>query len=287
MDITITAPVCRFNKYGKAAIEVADRLIERGHNVHWRKTWVKEEYGNFKVRFPDALKKRFTTETIGHEIVFAPDSELPIPSCKPGFKAILATYECGWNEDCLRFNFTRLKLDGSITDNAVFTQGDRVNVGKRFGFAANLGAQGQKEFDITMSAWGDAFPNVPDVSLSVKVFPGFKMPNTGDNRVSVVEGWQEPYKLAEWYRSLDMFICASDNYSLMVEEADLCGVPTVARCSPLYQIQPYSKPRHTIPFMVDKMRLVHMDPAHVFGQWFLGVRSPLNDVVKSIEDTFK
>jgi glycosyltransferase involved in cell wall biosynthesis len=101
----------------------------------------------------------------------------------------------------------------------------------RFGTAGRLAHGGpRKGVEDVIEAFLAAFPNEPDALLSVKVWPDCPVPPCGDPRVEIIRAPLTTRQLADWYRSLTVYVSASrgEGFGLHPLQAMACGRAVVA-----------------------------------------------------------
>ncbi len=81
-----------------------------------------------------------------------------------------------------------------------------------------------------MDAFRGAFPADPRVELRVKCWPDCSVKATGDPRIVLDRRPLSVESLADWYRSLDVFVSASrgEGFGLQPLQAMACGIPDIA-----------------------------------------------------------
>lgn len=88
----------------------------------------------------------------------------------------------------------------------------------------------RKGFDEVVEAFQEAFPrgNEP-VELRIKCYPKDPLPGFSDSRIAIDQGTWPKDKLADWYKSIDVYVCMSkgEGWGLMPAEAAACGRPSV------------------------------------------------------------
>jgi glycosyltransferase involved in cell wall biosynthesis len=101
-----------------------------------------------------------------------------------------------------------------------------------FGTAGALDEGGlRKNVQRVIELFRRTFPTSPDVRLRVKITPNSPPVDThGDPRIDVVGTHLPTQALAEWYRSLDVYVNASagEGFGLHLLEAMACGVPLIS-----------------------------------------------------------
>lgn len=150
---------------------------------------------------------------------------------------------------------------------------DRLNV---IGTASGYwdGIQDRKATDIVVQAFRDAFPTEDDVELRIKTFPGDKAEIYEDERIRVTERRLTEGELVAWFRSLDVFVCASRGagWEMMALQAMACGVPVIApnhgglsefwsdRCGPAirFKVVPAGGPYLGNQIQIEPESLTHM-----------------------------
>ena len=117
-------------------------------------------------------------------------------------------------------------------DPEVFIPGAPQTSGRvRFGCAGRTSHGGmRKRLDDVVEAFLEAFPDVPGVELHVKCWRDCKVRATADPRIIVNRQSLSIESLADWYRSLDVFVSASrgEGFGLQPLQAMACGVPHLA-----------------------------------------------------------
>lgn len=244
--MTITAPACQFNGFAKLASWVASYRLRSQLPTKWRTTWFNDNYGGFKARFPKALLDLTEAESGDDvEIVFAHADEKILPSTGNSFivtgftdtsvkldaLTILKQYKRVILPDlrqwkaAVAFGLKQATWAYPPTDNQIYFSESRKNLGRQFGFVAKTA----KDLQLGLDIWFEAFPGIDDVLLQIRLEPGVKLPKLNDHRITTIEGWLEPYRLANWYRGLDCFLSTSTGryFDWHAEQAVACGTPTV------------------------------------------------------------
>lgn len=88
----------------------------------------------------------------------------------------------------------------------------------------------RKGFDEVVDAFLAAFPKGDeDVELRIKCYPRDPVPSWTDKRIKRDEGEWPKKALADWYRSIDVYVSMSkgEGFGLMPLEAMACGRPSV------------------------------------------------------------
>lgn len=256
--MTITAPACTFDGFGKMAVEIASRLLDSGFPVQWRKTYSKERYKNKRAEFPQVLKGKTVQAAPkdDDELVFAPASQLHIPEGKRSFiytgltdpfvgRRIPAIQAEVLNKYEMVFVSNQTHADalaqGGVWRPIVVLQPGlnreiyRPHIGDHselctFGMTANPGEAGYVAFDNAITSWFEAFPGVKDVRLRIKVTPNFKVPPLKDDRIDVIYEYLPTNRLVEWYQSLDTFLSPgfSTGWNFQLHEAAACGATPIS-----------------------------------------------------------
>jgi len=101
-----------------------------------------------------------------------------------------------------------------------------------FGTAGALDDGGlRKNVQRVIDLFRRAFPREADVALRVKITPASPPVNTyGDPRIDAIACSFSPAKLADWYRSLSVYVNASfgEGFGLHLLEAMACGRPLIS-----------------------------------------------------------
>jgi hypothetical protein len=104
-----------------------------------------------------------------------------------------------------------------------------------FGAAGNpsVSVSQRKNLDGVVDAFTQAFPSDPDVRLRIKVLPNCQVPLHADSRVEIIREIITEEALAEWTRSLDVFVTAArgEAFGFFNLQAMASGVPVI---SPLF-----------------------------------------------------
>lgn len=159
--------------------------------------------------------------------------------------AVEALNRCGlvvvpsrWGADCFRANGVTVPIEVVPLgyDPTVFGRAGgvspRVAGPTTFGTAGALDSGGlRKNVPRVIDLFRRAFPSEADVRLRVKITPSSPTVEThGDPRIEVVRRSLSPAELADWYRSLDVFVNGSfgEGFGLHLLEAMACGVPLIS-----------------------------------------------------------
>jgi hypothetical protein len=118
-----------------------------------------------------------------------------------------------------------------------------------FGAAGNpsVSVSQRKNLDGVVDAFTQAFPNDPDVRLRIKVLHDCQVPLHADSRVEIIREVITEEALAEWTRSLDVFVTAArgEAFGFFNLQAMASGVPVI---SPLFGgVREYLNERNCFP----------------------------------------
>lgn len=111
------------------------------------------------------------------------------------------------------------------TGRADFTRADRPF---RVGLAGRMNHGGVRKGIVeAIVAFRKAFPGQTDVSLEIKCLEDDPVPDFGDKRIRIYRDWWPAETIADWYRSLDLFLSGSlgEGWGLHLLEALACGTP--------------------------------------------------------------
>jgi len=283
--MTITAPECRFDGFSKLASWVASYRLERHLPTRWRTLWSDDRYERYKVAWPKSLADLRTADSGDQtEVVFAHAEHLILPANNDSVIVtglsnsalskdaleILKQYrrtvfpDIGQARVAATFGIKNPTWAYPPTDSRIYHSRFRRNQGQTFGFVAKSKAGLQLGLDV----WFEAFPNVQDVYLKIKLEPGITLPKLNDARITTTKGWLDAYLLADWYRSLDCFLSTSCGryFDWHAEQAVHCGTPTIGtNWNVSYGAEGCSTKRGRamdIAKAVDWMRLCHADPVY-------------------------
>ncbi len=101
----------------------------------------------------------------------------------------------------------------------------------RFGCGGRTAHGGvRKGLDSVIAAWLDVFDAEPRAYLDVKVWPDCEVYDPCHPRVNIFRRPLTDAMLANWYRSLDVFVSASrgEGWGMQPHQAMACGVPVIA-----------------------------------------------------------
>ncbi|MGO9921144.1 MAG: glycosyltransferase family 4 protein [Isosphaeraceae bacterium] len=101
----------------------------------------------------------------------------------------------------------------------------------RFGTAGRLAHGGRRKgVEDVIAAFRAAFPNEVDAALSVKIWPDCNLPPVDDPRVTIVRTPLSTGELADWYRSLTVYVSASrgEGFGFLPLQAMACGRAAIA-----------------------------------------------------------
>lgn len=284
--MTITAPACQFDGFSKLASWVASYRLQNHLPTKWKTTRFNDKYGNFRVRFPQVLLDLTAVESGDDSVVvFAHADEMILPPSEnsvivTGFTnnavssdalAILKRYKRVILPDlhqakaAVAFGVSQATWVYPPTDGRIYFADGRKNLGRKFGFVA----KSAKTLQLGLDVWFEAFPGIDDVLLQIKLEPGVKLPPLNDHRITTIEGWLEPYRLANWYRGLDCFLSTSTGryFDWHTEQAAMCSTPTIGTawnaCFGAGGCSTKFGKAMSIPKAVDWMRLCYFDPAYM------------------------
>ena len=115
-----------------------------------------------------------------------------------------------------------------------------------FGSAGNLLLSGpnRKNMDLLVTAFVEAFRTEKDVRLSLKIRPECPLPELNDSRILVIRQHFTELELADWYRSLAVYVSPSrcEAFGQMNLQAMACGVPVV--CCDFAGVTDYHDEQH-------------------------------------------
>lgn len=102
---------------------------------------------------------------------------------------------------------------------------------RTFGAAGRL-QHGPKRKGVgdVITAFKKAFPDNPDVRLSIKLYPDCGQLDTGDPRIETIRQHLTWTEMAEWVQSLDFYVTLArgEGFGLLPLQALGCGVPVIA-----------------------------------------------------------
>ncbi len=164
---------------------------------------------------------------------------LPAGAAKQLNRCGLVIVPSRWGAACFRANgvTARIEIVPLGHDPVIFRQIADVSFWRApemcvFGTAGALDDGGlRKNVQRVIDLFRKTFPSEPDARLRVKITPNSPPVDThGDPRVEVIAAALSPHELADWYRSLDVFVNASagEGFGLHLLEAMACGVPLIS-----------------------------------------------------------
>lgn len=163
-------------------------------------------------------------------------SRIPFPHVAALNQAERVLVPCAWNAEVFRASGVTVPVHvvplGIDTEVYTPRQTPRTPGPLVFGCAGRIQHGGtRKGLQDVVSAFLRAFPRGADVRLRVKCWPDDPPLATGnDPRVEIEREPLTAEQLADWYRSLDVFVSASraEGFGLQPLQAMACGVPVLA-----------------------------------------------------------
>ncbi len=149
-------------------------------------------------------------------------------------RAACVIVPCAWNLEVFRESRVTAPIrvvPMGIDPQVYFPRRVERSGGFRLGCAGRLAHGGiRKNVEAVVAAFLGAFPDERDVTLEIKCWPDCPIDPGLDPRVKLArEPLPEP-ALADWYRSLDVFVsaCKSGGWELQPHQAMACGKPIIA-----------------------------------------------------------
>jgi glycosyltransferase involved in cell wall biosynthesis len=243
-----------YTGYGQFCTQVAQWLLNAGHAVEVLPLSRCDRFGEPPVQVAAAIPP-YANSRQPWELVCYAVTGLPAPT--PGKRSVVWTM---WESTRLpaaavrRLNEYDLVLVPSVwcatvfsasgvdrpirivplgIDTQVFSPGLHLPAETVvFGTAAGMAnSPHRKGFDRVVKAFRRAFDPADPVRLRVKALPGDPLASEQvDPRIEVVKEFYPDARLAEWYRSLHVFVSDSggEGWGLMQQQAMACGVPLMA-----------------------------------------------------------
>ncbi|WP_439623679.1 glycosyltransferase family 4 protein [Gemmata sp.] len=189
---------------------------------------------------PPHLLKRYRPDHRTAAFTMWETDTLPPGSVRQLNRCGLVLVPSAWGRRCFRANGVRVPIEVVPLgyDPATFSLLPDVPAPVRgrpvttFGTAGALDEGGlRKNVQRVIDLFQREFPSDPGVRLRVKITPNSPRVETrGDARVEVLDTHLSPTELADWYRSLSVFVNASagEGFGLHLLEAMACGVPLIS-----------------------------------------------------------
>jgi glycosyltransferase involved in cell wall biosynthesis len=189
---------------------------------------------------PPHLLKRYRPDHRTAAFTMWETDTLPPGSVRQLNRCGLVLVPSAWGRRCFRANGVRVPIEVVPLgyDPATFcpvSESPAVGRGRpttTFGTAGALDEGGlRKNVQRVIDLFQREFPTDPRVRLRVKITPNSPRVETrGDARVEVLDTHLSPTELADWYRSLSVFVNASagEGFGLHLLEAMACGVPLIS-----------------------------------------------------------
>ncbi|MCE9566262.1 MAG: glycosyltransferase family 4 protein [Planctomycetes bacterium] len=186
---------------------------------------------------PPYLLQRYSPDRHTAAFTMWESDTLPPGSVEQLNRCGLVIVPSSWGRRCFRANGVRVPIEVVSLgyDPTVFGGTPSLARGVRqtvFGTAGALDEGGlRKNVQRVIDLFRQEFPSERDVRLRVKITPNSPRVEThGDPRVEVLDSHLTPSELADWYRSLNVYVNASagEGFGLHLLEAMACGVPLIS-----------------------------------------------------------
>lgn len=138
-----------------------------------------------------------------------------------------------WAIDCFRKNGVKIPIVKIPLgyNHMIFSNFNNFPKTLTFGTAASLSSGGlRKNTGYIIDLFQKTFPNQENVKLKVKITPSSSLPNCNDPRVEINRQFLSNTELAEWYKSISVFVNASyaEGFGLHLIESMASGRPIIS-----------------------------------------------------------